>query len=324
MPLDPEIRAFLQRQAAAADPAAPPLARQPAESLRRQFNANLLTFDSAAEPVASVAERAITGGGGAPIQVRIYTPPGSAPFPALVYFHGGGWVVGNLDTHDSCCRSLANGARCVVLSVDYRLAPENRFPAAAEDACAALCYASAAANDLGIDARLIAVGGDSAGGNLATVACLMARDRGGPRPVYQLLVYPVTNHDYTTASYREDRQGYFLTEEKMRFFWSSYLGDESDGSHPYASPLRAPSLAGLPAALVITAGYDPLRDEGEAYALRLRDAGVAVRISRYETTIQAFFVMGAITRRAHEARAEAAAALRNAFATARLEASATA
>ena len=163
-----------------------------------------------------------------------------------------------------------------MLSVDYRLAPEFKYPVAAEDSYAALGWAVANAARLGIDRRRVAVGGDSAGGNLATVVALMARERGGPTLVHQMLIYPVTDHDLDTPSYRENATGYVLTREGMRWFWGHYLARESQGQEPYASPLRAPSLAGLPPALVITAECDPLRDEGEAYAARLRDAGVPV------------------------------------------------
>jgi acetyl esterase len=263
--------------------------------------------------VGSVVDRRIPGPAG-DIPVRVYTPNGTAPFPLLVYFHGGGWVLGGIDTHDGTCRSLANGAGCVVVSVDYRLAPEHRYPAAAEDCCAATQWAAAHAAELGADARRVAVGGDSAGGNLAAVVALMARDRGGPALVLQLLIYPATDARFDTASYRDNADGYLLTAADMRWFWDHYLGDSGRGAEPYASPLRAADLSGLPPALVITAEFDPLRDEGEAYAKRLEDAGVASRLSRYDGMIHGFFGMGQMIDRANAAVGEACANLKLAYA----------
>jgi acetyl esterase len=244
------------------------------------------------------------------IGVRLYRPAGRAPFPGLVFYHGGGWVIGDLDTHDGLCRALTNAGGCVVLSVDYRLAPEHRFPTAAEDAYAAAEWMSRQAPDLGVDPRRIAVGGDSAGGNLAAVAALMARDRGGPPLSFQLLVYPVTDHDLDTPSYRQNADGYLLTREAMRWFWNHYLGGTGAGHHPYASPLRAERLTGLPPALVQTAEFDPLRDEGEAYAWRLRAAGVPVTLTRYPGMIHGFLRMLNHLDQARVALREAAAALR--------------
>src|SRR5262249_5257951 len=221
------------------------------------------------------------------------TPAGDGPLPLLMYFHGGGWVIGDLDTCEGICRSLANGAGCIVVAVDYRLAPEHRYPAAAEDCYAATAWAAEHARELGGDSRRIAVGGDSAGGTLTTVVALMARDRGGPPLGHQLMVYPVTEHSYETASYRDFADGYLLNLELMTYFWNQYLGGASDGLDRYASPLRAPDLRGLPPALVITAEFDPLRDEGEAYAARLREAGVPVTLSRYDGVFHAFFSMAA-------------------------------
>ena len=231
-----------------------------------------------------------------------------------MYFHGGGWVIGSLETHDGTCRELAAGAGCVVVSVDYRLAPEHRYPAAAEDCYAATRWCAEHAAELAIDARRIAVGGDSAGGNLAAVVAQMARDRGGPGLVLQLLVYPVTDHDFGTASYRDNAAGYLLTAADMRWFWGHYLGDDTArGAEPYASPLRAASLAGLPPALVITAELDPLRDEGEAYARALEAAGVAAKLHRYDGMIHGFFGMSAIMDQAVAAVREATGTLRFAF-----------
>jgi acetyl esterase len=265
------------------------------------------------EEVAKVEDRTIPGPSGVQIPFRIYTPSGQGPLPVLAYFHGGGWVIGNLETVDAPCRALANGAGCVVVSVDYRLAPEHTFPAAAEDCYAATRWVAEHAAELGGDPRRIAVGGDSAGGNLAAVVSLMARDRGGPALVFQLLVYPVTDYSYDTPSYQENAEGYLLTRGAMVWFWDHYLSGGQDGRHPHASPLRAESLANLPPALVITAEYDPLRDEGEAYAKRLEQAGVPVTLTRYPGMIHGFFQMGGVLEGGRRAITQAAEALRSAF-----------
>jgi acetyl esterase len=265
------------------------------------------------EDVAAVADHRVPVAGGE-ITVRAYSPGGPGPHPALVYYHGGGWVIGDLYTHDGLCRSLTNAARCAVVSVDYRLAPESKYPVPAEDSYAALRWVAANAGRLGIDPRRIAIGGDSAGGNLATVVALMARERGGPALVHQVLIYPVTDHDLSTPSYLENATGYVLTREGMRWFWSHYLAREAQGREPHASPLRASSLAGLPSALVITAEYDPLRDEGEAYAARLRDAAVPVTVTRYPGMFHGFVRMTRILDKARTALDEIAGSLQKAFA----------
>jgi acetyl esterase len=318
MPLDAKARAFVDQmaaQTAAADPPLPPLDQIPPATVREMFNGLLLTMDGPGEMVAGVEDRQIPGPGG-PIPIRVFTPEGRGPFPVLVFFHGGGWVIGTLDTHDAPCRALANGAGCVVVSVDYRLAPEHKCPAAAEDCYAATRWVANNAPAIDGDPSRIAVGGDSAGGNLAAVVALMARDRGGPPLVHQLLVYPVTDHDDTTASYLEpecNAPGMLCTRDAMAYFWSQYLREGDDGRHPYASPLRAEDLSGLPPALVVTAQYDPLRDEGRAYADRLREAGVPVQVSHYDNMLHAFFSMGAVLDHTTPVREEAAAALRSAF-----------
>jgi acetyl esterase len=249
------------------------------------------------------------------IPVRIYTPEGNGPFPMLVYFHGGGWVICNLDTHDAVCRSLANGASCIVVSVDYRLAPEHKFPAAVEDAYAATQWVTGNANRINGDPARVAVGGDSAGGNLATVVSLMARDKGDPSPIYQLLVYPVTNlSSFDTDSYREHGEGYILTKASMEYYRDHYIGPKEERHNPYASPLLAQDLSGLPPALVITAEFDVLTDEAEAYVNRLKQAGVPVTYTRYNGMIHAFYSLAGVVDRAKDATDEATAALRSAFA----------
>jgi acetyl esterase len=245
--------------------------------------------------------------------MRLYRPVAEETLPALVYFHGGGWTIGDLDTHDVVCRQLALGARCAVFSVDYRLGPEHPFPAAVEDCIAATAEVHRAANQLGIDPARIAVGGDSAGGNLAAVAALHARDAGGPPLAFQLLVYPATDQRLDTGSHRRNAQGYLLEREGIEFFRRCYLPDARAYSDWRASPLLATSHAGLPPALVITAGYDPLLDEGRAYAERLRAAGVEVAYREYPDMVHGFLLFGGVLDTANAAVADCCTALRRAF-----------
>ena len=268
--------------------------------------------DASPEPVGNVTDLALSGPGG-DLPIRIYRPRGSGPFPALVYFHGGGWVFGNLENTDAACRALTNMARCLVISVDYRLAPEHRYPAAVDDAYAAVRWVFENAASIDSDPQRVAVGGESAGGNLAAVVCLRARDQGDPLPIYQALIYPVTNYAFDTPSYAENADNPALSRDTMRWFWQQYLPDEQAGQQPYASPLRAPDLSGLPPAVIITAEYDPLRDEGEAYAQRLRDAGVPVVSSRYSGMVHLFFRLTALLEPARKALLEVASGLRSAF-----------
>lgn len=309
MALDPQAKALLdQLQALGAPPLntlSPPDARVAAQALG--------SLSGTPEAVAKVENRTVPGPA-AEIPVRIYTPNGSGPFPVLVFFHGGGWVIGDLDTQDGPCRSLTNGAGCVVVSVDYRLAPEHKFPAAPQDTYAVTTWVAENAGSINADPARIAVGGDSAGGNLAAVTSLMARDGGGPRLVFQLLIYPVTDGACDTASYRDNADGFLLTNDLMQWFWNHYVRRTTDRQNPLASPLRAQSLRGLPPALVQTAELDPLRDEGEAYATRLKEAGVPVKLTRYKGMIHGFFGMASLIDQAKTAIDEAAAALRGAFA----------
>jgi len=263
--------------------------------------------------VARVEDRRIPGPGGE-IPVRLYRPRPSGSLPLLVFFHGGGFVVCDLDTHDPLCRLLANAVGCAVLSVDYRLAPEAKFPAAPEDCYAATCWAAENARALGADPARIAVAGDSAGGNLAAVVAQLARDRSGPRLAHQLLIYPVTNHAFDTASYRENAEGYFLTRAMMQWFWNHYLERPEQGRDPRASPLLAKELSGVAPTTVITAEFDPLRDEGEAYAERLRVAGVPVELQRYDGMFHGFFAMTEMLDTARDAMELANERLRGAFA----------
>ncbi|MEK6409641.1 MAG: alpha/beta hydrolase [Acidobacteriota bacterium] len=310
MPIDPQARALLDQMAAAGQP---PLTSQSVADARQAVLA-FAQLGGDPERVGQIEDRELPGPGGA-IPVRIYTPDGSGPFPVLVYFHGGGWVLCDIETHDPVCRSLARAAGCIVVSVDYRLAPEHKFPAAAEDCYAATQWVMNNAALINGDPARIAVGGDSAGGNLAAVVALMARDRSGMAPIFQLLVYPATDY-YTlgTPSYKENAEGYFLTNDDMVWFWNHYLNGEADAANPYACPLRATSLTGLPSALVITAEFDPLRDEGEMYAARLRESGVDAAMVRYDGMIHGFFSMAGVLEQGRNALELAAAHLRSAYA----------
>jgi acetyl esterase len=307
--LRPEIRALLDQQAASGRP---PLHRQSVTQARAFHTEDAAPLNGEPVPVAAVADRAVPGPGG-DLPVRVYTPEGEPPFPIVVFFHGGGWVVGTLDTYDPLCRALAAAVPAVVVSVDYRLAPEHRWPAAVEDAYAATLWASRHAAELGGAQHRLAVAGDSAGGNLAAVVALGARDRGGPAIAFQLLVYPALDAAGDTGSWREYADGFYLTAAGMRWYWDHYLGG-ADGAAPDASPLRAAFLGGLPPALVVTADHDVLRDEGEAYAARLRGAGVAADVRRVEGVVHGFFRWRAVTGAADAALQEAAAALRSALA----------
>ena len=314
MPLDPQVARYLQAsvEANADETAVLSLAEQ-----RRQAVQAVLAEAGEPESVASVEDHMIPGLAGS-LPIRIYTPldAGPDPLPVLVYFHSGGWVFGSIEGHDPVCRALAKHAGCLVASVDYRLAPEHKFPAAPEDCYAATKWVAEHVREIKADPARIAVGGDSAGGNLAAAVALMARDRGGPELCYQLMIYGETDYpDPGTASYEIYADGYGLSRESMLWFWEQYLERPEDGAHPYASPLRATDLSGLAPALIITAEYDPVRDEAEHYARRLQEAGVPVRLSRYEGMIHGFFRMFALFEQSRRALEEVSAALRGAFAT---------
>jgi acetyl esterase len=309
MPLDPQTQAVLDFLAASG---MPPMHTQTVADARGAMLA-LGAMGGEPEPVGKVEDREIPGPEGQ-ISVRIYTPEGKGPFPVLVFFHGGGWVIGNIETHDAICRSLTNLAGCITVSVDYRLAPEHKFPAAPEDCYAATQWVAANAATFNGDPTRIAVGGDSAGGNLAAVVALMARDRGGPNLVYQLLIYPATDYYLPgTQSIQENAEGYLLTRDDMIWFLDHYLSGEEDTTHPYAFPLKAGDLSGLAPAMVITAEFDPLRDEGEIYAFQMQKAGVEVTSRRYHGTIHGFVSLSGMIDLGKQALADAAAGLRSAF-----------
>ena len=266
-------------------------------------------------PIGSVRDLAAPGPHG-PIPLRLYRPAGVADasaLPLLVYFHGGGWVIGDLDTHDVACRTLAASAGIAVLAVDYRLAPEHRFPAAVDDCIAAVRFARAEAAALGADAARIAVGGDSAGGNLAAVACLALRDAGEPVPAFQLLIYPATDMRAVAPSHTANGQGYMLTADSIAYYRGHYMPDAAEWADWRASPLLAADHAHLPPALVLTAGFDPLRDEGRQYADALSGAGVACQYICFERQIHGFVTMGRVIDEANTALDLCATALRRAI-----------
>lgn len=282
MPLDADAAAVLNaiKEAGMPEPMSMPAA---------QFRA--LSKEAAVKipptPLKRTEELTVDGAAGS-LKARLYADREGAERPLLVYFHGGGWVICDLDSHDETCRRLAKESGWTVLSIDYRLAPEAKYPAAFEDCYAATVWAARNAAALGADPARIAVGGDSAGGNLAAAVALAARDRSGPKLIHQLLIYPVTDHAFETESYKVNGEEYFLTTAMMRWFWDQYLAGPADGEAPYASPLRAKDLSGLPPATVATAEFDPLRDEGEALAARLRAANPKSELKRFAGVFHGF------------------------------------
>ncbi|MCK9686736.1 alpha/beta hydrolase [Scleromatobacter humisilvae] len=310
MPLHPQAQAFVDTINALDRP---PLSEMTVEMARAGLRGLLPPSD---EKVGAIADFELPGADGQPVRARAYTPrdarPG--PLPLVMFLHGGGWIGGDLESHDATCRALANASGCKVVAIDYRLAPEHKFPAGLNDCYAALQWLAVHASALGADPGRIAVCGDSAGGNLAASVAIMARDRGGPALAFQVLVYPVTHHAFDTPSYREYGQGYLLTLEGMQWNWNHYLPDPAAGRDPLASPLLAPDLRSLPPALVIVAECDPLCDEGEAYARRLAEAGVAVECRRYDGMLHAFFTLGQVFDDGRASVAHAGAALRRALA----------
>jgi len=312
MPLHPQCKALLDQMAAAGGR---PMEEMTPAEIRADRAAKAEAMAEMAGPkqeVARVEDRAIPGPAD-PIPVRVYWPGTGSDLPGLVYFHGGGFVIGNLDSVDRTLRALCNASGCVIVSVDYRLAPEHKFPAAVNDAFAAVKYVAEHAAEFAIDPARIAVGGDSAGANLATVACMIAHERGGPAVAFQLLVYPIVDYLDDRGSVQEFGEGHFLTRSMIRYFWNHYLARPDDGLHPHASPMQASSLEGMPPALIMTAECDPLRDQGEAYAERLSDAGASVALMRYEGAIHVFFNLAGVIDAGKDAIADAGAALRAAL-----------
>jgi acetyl esterase len=312
MALDPQAQEVINLVIKSGRPAYNTLSPKDARQLFRETRP--ASTPTPAE-IGSVRNLTADGPGG-PIPLRVYRPKdvaAGAALPVLVYYHGGGWVIGDLDTHDVQCRQITAEAGITVVAVDYRLAPEHKFPAAADDAWAATRWVVAHASELGVDGRKLAVGGDSAGGNLAAVVALMARDAGGPAIALQVLAYPVTDVGAESKSYRDFAEGYLLTRDGMRWFTNHYLKSPGEAQDWRVSPLRATSLAGLPPALVITAGFDPLRDEGAVYAGRLADAGVRVDYINYGGMIHGFMPMGKLIDTGNRATSHVAASLREAL-----------
>lgn len=306
--LHPQARALLQLIEDKGVPPTHTLAPREARRLYRERR----TYTQP-EPPAMAAVRELRAGD---IPLRLYRPLGSAAaqtLPVLVYYHGGGWTIGDLDTHDTLCRQLCNGSGCAVVSVDYRLAPEHRYPAAVDDAFAALRWVQSNAGELHLDAARIAVGGDSAGGNLAAVAAIMARDAGDLPLAFQLLIYPATDQRGLTPSYQANGRGYLLTHETMDYFHDHYLPDRKLDLEWHASPLLHDNLRGLPPAFVLTAGFDPLRDEGLQYAQALTEAGNRAALVCFERQIHGFITMGKVIDEANVAVQLCAAQLRNAL-----------
>ena len=283
MPLYPQAQVLLEHLKMMGLSYTPGLTVTQVREMLKIFQANR----GEPEPVAHVENRMIPGPVGE-LPIKIYTPRGSGPFPVLVFFHTGGWQVGDLNTQDPMCRRLTNLVGCIVIAVDYRLAPEHPFPAAPEDCYAATQWVATHADQFQGDLARIAVGGDSAGGNLATVVALMARDRGVPKLVFQLMICPATDFRLNSLSMEKYSEGYNVTKQQMIWIRNNYLPNIVDITHPLASPLLAPDLSRLPPALIITAEYDPLRDDGEMYGKRLKEAGVQVTVSRYDGMIHDF------------------------------------
>lgn len=314
MPLKPEARPIVD----AASAAFPKLGTEVCDAAEaRQLLAARPATEVDPIPVGNVEEWYLPGSSGAPaVRVRVYWPDDTAvALPVVVFCHGGGWVICDLDSHDQLCRAMTIGTGAIVVSVDYRRAPEHRFPAAADDAYAVTEWVAANTRSLGGDPHRIAVAGDSAGGNLAVATALMARDHGGPRVAFQLLFYPMLDHTRSAKSYRDNAHGYFVTADHLRWYWQQYLGDAADDPHPYASPAMADDVSGLPPAYIVTAECDPLRDEGEAYGRRLRAAGVPAAVRRYDGMFHGFVSMADHLPDAAEAQAAAFSALRDALAT---------
>lgn len=308
--LDPQAQRFLDDLKAAA---APPLSSVTPQVARAMHASLVKRLAGPVVPVDDVRERELPGPAG-PIPIRIYTPNAGARAPVFVYFHGGGFVLGNLAMADEVCRSIANESGCIVVSVDYRLAPEHPYPGPVNDAFAATQWIAEHATEIGGDSKRIAVGGDSVGGNLATVVCLMARDRGGPAIGLQILVYPAVDPSDDHASLRDYGTDHYLTLESMQWFGRNHVSRNVQRDDPYLWPILAPSLRGLPPALVITAEADPIRDGGERYAQRLQNEGVPTQLIRYDGMLHGFFLYPSVFDRGREAVREAAAALRVAFA----------
>lgn len=309
MPLDPQIQALRDRRARGGEA---PLYTLSLEQARAADLAAIRASAGSPRPVYEVTDGRLPGPGG-DLPVRVYRPSGERPLPALLYYFGGGWTLGSIGTADALCRTLSEEIGCLVVTVGYRLAPEHPFPAAVHDCHAALRWVAAHAAELGADPDRLAVGGDSAGGNLAAAVTLLSRSGGGVRLAGQLLVYPNTDQSADDGSMRENADPWLFNHHSVAWYARHYLSSPEDAAHPLASPLRARDLSRLPPALVITAEYDPLRDQGEAYARRLAEAGVRVELSRYPGMAHGFFTMAGAVDAARTANLQAADHLRRCF-----------
>jgi len=313
MPLDPQIQALL---AAAKAAGLPEMWQLTPDQAREQYKLRVRRLDVKDEPIHRVSDRLIPGPD-RPIPLRVYEPRSARPderLPVLLWFHGGGFVIGDLETHDSACRRLAKEGDCLVVAVDYRLAPESKFPAAVEDCMAALRWVALQGAEIGADVMRIGVGGDSAGGNLAAVCALLARDEGFPKLSHQLLIYPCTAPEPETRSHKLFAEGHLLTRKTITWFYAQYLRNSRDTQDFRFGPLIADDLAGLPPAFVLVAGFDPLRDEGVQYATRLVEAGVDVTFVNMAGMIHGFYIMLGAVDAASDAIRQSGAALRKAFA----------
>lgn len=290
MPLDPQVQALLSQME---EQGLPPF-EEMSVPFARDVMGSFRDLQGDPEPVGEVTNVLATGPAGL-LPVRVYHPSPGTALPLMIYFHGGGWVIGNVEVYDKPCRALANAGQCVVASVEYRLSPETKFPGPAEDCYSAALWLAGHAAELGADPERVIAAGDSAGGNLTAVVSLMARDRGAPRIDQQILLFPVTApaRGTTFPSYEQNADGYMLTRGAMVWFWDHYVSSPEQATEPYASPLHAKDVSGLPPAVVATAEYDPLRDEGRAYAERMSEAGVPVTSLPYDGMIHDFFLMGA-------------------------------
>ena len=304
--LDPQARALIDLMIERGVP--PTHTLTPAQA--RSFYRDRRAFTQPEPPLMAEVQDLMAG----TVPVRLYRPTApQTPQPVLVYLHGGGWTIGDLDTHDVLCRQLAREGACAVVSVDYRMGPEHRFPAAVEDCLEAFSWVQAQAQALHLDASRMAVGGDSAGGNLAAALCLVQREAGRAMPAFQLLIYPATDMRAVAPSHTTNGQGYMLTNDSINWYRGNYIADQADWSDWRASPLLAPSHAGLPPALVLTAGFDPLRDEGLQYANALSAAGVPTQYVCFERQSHGFITMGRVIEEAHTAVGLCGAALRRAW-----------
>jgi acetyl esterase len=304
--LDPQARALIDLMIERGVP--PTHTLTPAQA--RSFYRDRRGFTQPEPPPMAEVQDLMAGS----VPVRLYRPTATqTPQPVLVYLHGGGWTIGDLDTHDVLCRQLARDGACAVVSVDYRMGPEHRFPAAVEDCVEAFAWVQAQAQALHLDASRMAVGGDSAGGNLAAALCLVQREAGRPMPAFQMLIYPATDMRAVAPSHTTNGQGYMLTNDSINWYRGNYIADQADWSDWRASPLLASSHAGLPPALVLTAGFDPLRDEGLQYANALSAAGVPTQYVCFERQIHGFITMGRVIEEAHTAVGLCGTALRRAW-----------